>query len=85
MIKRHMSSHVHTQVHVRNGQRPMVTRYDRLRDGVRATDAEVAEDDYKHEDKTSTLSRLGQASTRDSIGVRHFSGSTPKVHLPYPA
>ena len=64
---------------------PMVTRYGRLSDGVRATGAEVAEEDYKHEDKTNTISRLGQAPTRDSIWVRRFSSSTPKVNLPYPA
>ena len=63
----------------------MVTRYGRLRDGVRATGAEVAEEDYKHEDKANTISRLRQAPTRESIGVRRFSGSTPKVHLPHPA
>ena len=63
----------------------MVTRYGRLRDGVRATSAEVAEDDYKHEASTSTISRLGQAPTREGIGVRRFSGSTPKAHLTHPA
>ena len=63
----------------------MVTRYGRLRDGVRTPGAEVAEEDYKHEDKANTISRLGQAPTRESIGVRRFSGSTPKVHLPHPA
>ena len=33
----------------------LVTRYDRLRESVGATGAEVAEDDSKHEDKTNNL------------------------------
>ena len=66
-------------------QAPRVTRYGRLRDGVGATGAEDAEDDYKHDEKPNTISRLGQAPTRESIKVRRFSGSTPKVHLPHPA
>ena len=60
----------------------MVTRYGRLRDGVRATGAEVAEEDYKHEDKANTISRLRQAPTRESIGVRRFSGSAQRFTFP---
>ena len=64
---------------------PLVARYGRLRGGVCAQGAEVADEDYQHDDRTMTLSRQVQAPTRDSFGHRTYLARPPEVDLTYPA
>ena len=64
---------------------PLVPRYGRLRGGVCAQGAEVADEDYKHDDRTMALSRQVQAPTRDSFGHGTSLARPPEVDLTYPA
>ena len=64
---------------------PMVPRYGRLRGGVCAQGAAVADEDYKRDDRTKTLSRKVQAPTRDNFGHGTSLARPPEVDLTYPA
>ena len=64
---------------------PLVPRYGRLRGGVCAQGAEVADEDYKRDDRTKTLWRQVQAPTRDSFGHGTSLARPPEVDLTYPA